>query len=213
MKTLVLTYQELSISANREAWFNATQIAAQFGKRLDKFWERQETQDYLAALHELSNTPKTGDLKFNIRNYPQFIRAQKGNNGGTWLHPDLMVLFARWIDVRFSIWCDQQIKALLTDAPKWNESRSALSLCTRLQNEALKTTLEAQGKAPQHYHYINEARLLNRAFSGQNAINRDQLSSEELKHLIHITAHNLSNIYQGKSYQERKQSLNQALVE
>ena len=36
-----------------------------------------------------------------------------GNNRGTWLHPKLAVHFARWLDPKFAVWCDEQIEALL----------------------------------------------------------------------------------------------------
>jgi hypothetical protein len=35
--------------------------------------------------------------------------TQRGFNGGTWAHPKLAVFFARWLDVRFAVWCDMQI--------------------------------------------------------------------------------------------------------
>lgn len=37
-----------------------------------------------------------------------------GSNQGTWIHQDLVVMFARWLDPRFAFWCDRQIHALLT---------------------------------------------------------------------------------------------------
>lgn len=45
-----------------------------------------------------------------------FVKTHAGspaNGGGTWLHSKLAVVFARWLDVHFAVWCDQQIDALL----------------------------------------------------------------------------------------------------
>lgn len=36
-------------------------------------------------------------------------QATKGRNGVTYLHPKLAVFFARWLDVRFAVWCDLMI--------------------------------------------------------------------------------------------------------
>ena len=37
-----------------------------------------------------------------------------GNNRGTWLHPKLAIHFARWLDPKFAVWCDEQIEQLLS---------------------------------------------------------------------------------------------------
>lgn len=100
---VALDYQGLTVSFNEDGWFNATAAAAHYGKRLDHYLANAETQDYIAALCEGGNPRKVGD----------FVRTQRGRNGGTWFHPDLGVHFARWLDARFAIWCDRQIRALL----------------------------------------------------------------------------------------------------
>ena len=64
-KLITLDYQGLAVTASREAWFNATQIAEMHGKRLDKFFERKRNQDYVHAIakkHGL-NTPFSGYLE------------------------------------------------------------------------------------------------------------------------------------------------------
>ncbi|WP_193564190.1 hypothetical protein [Eikenella corrodens] len=44
MNILKLDYQGLPVHANREAWFNATGIAEQHGKRLDNFFYWKPTR-------------------------------------------------------------------------------------------------------------------------------------------------------------------------
>lgn len=85
-----------------DGWFNMTQAAQQFGKRLDNFWTSPDTKEYLGE----------------IGKHPEFqgvstIRTVPGRTGGTWAHPKLAVFFARWLDVKFSVWCDMQIDKLL----------------------------------------------------------------------------------------------------
>lgn len=39
--------------------------------------------------------------------------TSRGNAGGTWLHPDLVVFFARWLDPKFAVFCDAVIHDLI----------------------------------------------------------------------------------------------------
>ena len=64
-----------------------------------------ETQEYIAALGERTDTRKSGYVKTS--------RATIANGGGTWLHPKLAVVFARWLSVRFAVWCDEQIDRII----------------------------------------------------------------------------------------------------
>lgn len=209
-KLITLDYQGIALTANREAWFNATEIAEAYNKRLAKFWEREETQEYLNELCELSNIPKTGYLgkPFNLKNYPEFIKAKRGNNGGTWLHPDLMVYFARWINIRFGIWADQQIKNLLLDGKSWNALRADSKLGYQIMSEILQAKRAAEGKETENHHYINEALLCNAAITGQfKSLDRESLSKPTLNMLIRLEGRNAALIGQGLSYEQRKTAL------
>lgn len=96
-------YQGHAIRFTSDGWINATEVAKRFGKRVDHWLANAETQQYLQALSEALNTRHSGDL----------IRGQRGRGGGTWLHPKLAVTFSRWLDVKFAVWCDLHIDALL----------------------------------------------------------------------------------------------------
>lgn len=93
-------YQGLQVSFTAEGWFNATVVAARHGKRVDHWLANQDTKDYIAALQRLDgNTRLSG-----------YLKTQRGKDGGTWLHPRLAVHFARWLDVDFAVWADEQIR-------------------------------------------------------------------------------------------------------
>ena len=62
-----------------------------------------------------SNTGKSRITK------SRFIKAKRGNAGGTWLHPKLAVAFARWCDIDFALWCDEQIEALISSGREWGK--------------------------------------------------------------------------------------------
>lgn len=87
-----------------DGWFNMTKAAQHFGRDVRKFFANQETLEYLQAL--AANAPKSAQL----------VEARRGNGGGTWAHPKLAVFFARWLDVRFSVWCDAVIEDILKGA-------------------------------------------------------------------------------------------------
>lgn len=92
--------ESTALTFREDGWFNMTKAAKAFDRRIDKFWEAQETKDYMAAL---LNTLKTGDL----------VETKRGNQGGTWAHPKLAVFFARWLDTKFAVWCDAVIDDIL----------------------------------------------------------------------------------------------------
>ena len=55
-------FQGNLFSFNMDGWINATEVAAQYGKRLDVWLKTEETKAYIAALGEALNTTKRWDL-------------------------------------------------------------------------------------------------------------------------------------------------------
>ncbi len=105
-------YQGQPVSFNTDGWLHATKIAERFGKRLDHWLENAETLEYVRALDEIQNPGAELPAISNTRN-SGYLKTRRGNNGGTWLHPKLAVMFARWLDAKFAVWCDMQIDALI----------------------------------------------------------------------------------------------------
>lgn len=79
-----------------------TKAAQAFGKDLKEFWSNKDTTEYILALPAVNggNSPEYPAAK------TRYVEASRGRHGGTWAHPKLAVFFARWLDVRFSVWCD-----------------------------------------------------------------------------------------------------------
>lgn len=94
----------MAFTFREDGWFNMTKAAQHFGKRVDNFLANAETKEYLSALEAL------------VPGNP-VIKTQRGNGNlpsvGTWAHPKLAVFFARWLDVRFAVWCDAVIEDIL----------------------------------------------------------------------------------------------------
>lgn len=99
----------ISVSFRNDAWFNATQVAAKFGK-VPKDWLRtDETKAYTQAIGQIC-----------LIDVNQLLSRKAGSpehGGGTWMHPKLGIPFARWLDPKFGVWCDMQIEKILHGTP------------------------------------------------------------------------------------------------
>lgn len=93
-------YNSHSFVFREDGYFNMTKAAAHFGKRLDHFMASPDTKSYVTAL-----SPFCGDK--------EVVSIRRGSGlyqgTGTWAHPKLAVFFARWLDVKFAVWCDMMI--------------------------------------------------------------------------------------------------------
>lgn len=94
------TFNNVPFVFREDGWFNMTKAAQHFGKLVPKFLELPSTKEYIDALRE------------NIQESDVYT-AHRGRHGGTWAHPKLAVFFARWLDVRFAVWCDAMIEDIL----------------------------------------------------------------------------------------------------
>lgn len=197
MTIITLQYQDHAIAYQDDGWFNATQAAAKWD-RLPNDWLRlPATQEYLQA------------LKSKYGNIPQ-LKTKRGQAGGTWLHPRLAVMFARWLDVDFAIWCDEQIDLLVRDKDDWRKLRHQAASSFKVANDILKLVRQDAGKATESHHYSNEARLVNWALAGEfKGIDRNALQADELSLLAYLEERNAVLIGRGLSYDQRKPTLKQ----
>ena len=190
--------QGKGMSFRKDGWFNATVAALRFKKRLQNYLDNKETVNNMIELAKMLNHSNQSDL----------IKASRGNGGGTWFHPELAVHFARWLDLKFSIWCDNQIDQLLRGNKDWRYVRHKASISYQLMQEMLKMEREAEDKGTVSYHYINEARMLHWALAGRfEGFDRQQLSSSELDVLAELEVRNTLLIGKGIAYEKRKEAL------
>ena len=200
MKGLITSqYDGQELSFNEQGWFNATQAASKFNKSVHEWVRLPDTQKYLDAL---------------IRKYGKipYLKTKRGNNGGTWLHPKLAVRFAQWLDIDFALWCDEQIDHLLRGShPIFDHRRLRHQAASTYKavSAVLKLSREQLGKETKPHHYMNEARLINWAMTGQfTGLDRDSLSYDELDLLAELEAQDLILIGSQCTYDQRKTALN-----
>ena len=104
-----------------------TKAAKVYGKDLSNFMRSPETLEYISALSVIS-TDK------------EIVQTQRGSGllpqVGTWGHPKLAVFFARWLDVKFAVFCDMVIDDILNKkaelvVTKPEESAATLTMSSR----------------------------------------------------------------------------------
>lgn len=182
---------------NDDGWFNATAAAEKFNKDLSNWVRSVDAVSYIDALKSVENT--------------DYLVTKKGRNGGTWLHPDLAVVFARWLDVRFAVWCDQQIKAIIYGAPEqtdWKRVRHEAAATYKVMSSMLDMRRQLEGKKTMPHHYANEAKLVNWALTGKfMPVYRDLLPANELDLLAKLEELNALLIGQGFDRDARKDRL------
>ena len=105
-----LSFGNVAVSFRQDGFLNATAISQHFGKLPKDYLTTEQTQQYIAALAEsLSERTKI------LTDKNQLVIIKKGGaEQGTWLHPKLAIHFARWLDPRFAVWCDEQIEQILS---------------------------------------------------------------------------------------------------
>ena len=120
----------------------------------------------------------------------------------------MAVAFARWCDIDFALWCDEQIEALISSGREWGKARAQSSIGYQVMSEILQSKRQAEGKATLPHHYGNEALLCNAALTGQfKPLERDRLDKAGLSLLTRLEARNAALISSGMGYRERKAAL------
>lgn len=127
------------------------------------------------------------------------------------MHPKLGVAFARWLDMDFAVWCDEQIEAIIHGTPEqtdWRRLRHEAASSYKVMSDIVKETRIEMGKEAQPYHYANEAKLINWALTGKHKpLDRSTLSTEQLDLLAKLEARNSVLLARGANRDSRKELL------
>ena len=167
---------------NEHVFVNATEMARPFGnEKRPQFWiNNQNTSEFLNALGKARNIA-LADL---------VIVTKGGKNPGTWMHEDVAIEFARWLNPAFAIWCNDRIKELMmfgmTATPQTLENLVSnpdliIDLATALKHERAanedlslrnkQQTIELQKQAPK-VGYFDEV------LQSQSTYNTNQIAKE-----------------------------------
>jgi len=191
---------------SEELYFNATDIAKQFGKKPDDFLRLQATKEYIEEV--------LLDSQVGISRLENLVRVTHGGKyKGTWLHQELAFEFAGWCSAKFR-----------RSLHKWAENRLHEEHRRKLLRLELKTGFLPLTQAlliihpePKPYHFSNECNMINRLVTGMDAkrfkeLNgvshvRDGLDADGLRKMDALQKHDATLIDMGFSYDERKELL------
>lgn len=144
-------YQGQAVRFNSEGWINATDVAKRFGKRPVDWLKQSETRAYLDALAEA--------LTCDAESLVETSKARADRGGGTWLHPKLAVAFARWLDLKFAVWADLRIDALLrgelNEKQQFDQACRALSDGQQVASLSGRELARWKGRRPLLEHQVD----------------------------------------------------------
>lgn len=187
-----------------EGWLNASEAAAQFGRHADDWLGLPTTDRYMEALARNLSAKQPGRPLAKT----DLAARRRGRPGGTWIHPKLVVAFARWLSDDFAAWCDMQIDSVLYGASCEQEQarlRHEAAASFKVMQEILRDSREADGKTTAAHHYANEARLISWAVIGASGkLDRHSLGADELDLLARVEERNAVLIGRGVEYAKRK---------
>lgn len=131
-------FEGLRISTRADGYWNATEMCQAYNKRLDNFLRLDSTQAYLKAFDKLrfksltseesetgsqqelgkreseeSETDSQQELDHNLKSAISQTRGGRGKQG-TWVHPQLALKLAAWLNPEFEVWVYATIEKLFT---------------------------------------------------------------------------------------------------
>ena len=143
--TQVFQYNENQVifQIEKDGMINATELAKPFGKhKRPTFWLRTAAaKEYMEAYSDDAHIC-TSSLMSTV--------TGKGRQQGTWMHPDIAIEFARWLNPRFGIWCNLRIKELL------NTGCAITEEFKEEMNSKLQTLYSEMEKVQNNYNHLLE---------------------------------------------------------
>ncbi|MCC8367095.1 KilA-N domain-containing protein [Xenorhabdus sp. PB61.4] len=110
IKIIPMEYDKQLFPFNNDCWVNATFAAQHFGKRTLDWLRLDSTKEYAKEIGEeidIEAINSKGEISHLL------VEVRKGRHGGTWIHPELVIEFARWLSPKFARACDRHIKNML----------------------------------------------------------------------------------------------------
>jgi hypothetical protein len=149
------------LDPEKKGYINATAIAKQFDKKVNHWLENGQIQDYINALiHRINSRCRNsgnGTQSISYNDLVMIVQGGSPQQQGTWLHPRLAVIFARWMSAHFAVWCDEQIEALLHQHPEYQKQFPELSV---IFEKLEKNQQQLKNEVDQRFEQM--AQMLNR---------------------------------------------------
>jgi len=180
-----------------EAYFRITGIAEKFGKETKEFAKLSSVNEYIEILEK----EVKGGLIPPLKRGKDFIYTKRGKyGGGTWLHKELFLKFASWVNVQFERDMHRLVMNLITYADQLKIDRlDTKFLYKELGKTVQDIYLPKQSVNGQRFTFVNLANLINLKVLGYTAKQyrelhnvekdkaiRDTLSDEVLEQIIEV---------------------------
>lgn len=151
----------ISFQKGNSVMVNATQMAKPFCKSPKDFLKTEQSKRYIDALSEVKKI-LSSDL----------VKVVYGDNGGTWMHEDVALEFARWLSPAFAIWCNDRIKELLTTGVTTvsNDDEAITYAMTVLQKRLEQAKAEKELLAKQNAKLQPKADFADAAFATDDKV-------------------------------------------
>ncbi len=210
IETAIINSAKISVDVSflqqtGELFFNATDMARPFGKTPAEWIRLPDTEAYIDAILNMGLS--------HILQVDDIIKTKRGRDGGTWLHQDLGLGFARWLSPLLAVKLDRWTRDRLKEEMSYRESRLEAKTGFRPMTKAIADSHEVA----KHYHYSNEVNLLYRIVIGVTAkefckhhnVNtvRDYLTPKQLDQLNQLQTIDTGLILMGCPYEVRKETL------
>ncbi|RYX80813.1 KilA-N domain-containing protein [bacterium] len=108
-----------------DVMINATEMGRVYGKEPYDFTKQEGTKRYMAVLKTSipafrSDPESERQPEIKVLSDENILRSERGGDegGGTWMHRQLALKFAAWLDPRFEVWVFQKIDELMFDYSK-----------------------------------------------------------------------------------------------
>ena len=109
--------------------------------------------------------------------------ATRGKDGGTWMHPKLIIDFAMWVSVEFkSVVIDYVLDGLIQSRTEAGDYYN--EMCATV----LDTYVDYFGRKPPPSIFINEARLIRGLVTEKKE--RNEMTEQELKQITYLQKFN-----------------------
>lgn len=184
MSVQKLSFGNVAVSFRQDGYLNATAVALHFGKRVKDFIKTEQNQEYIAALAESLSNGRKIPLEQN-----QLVIVKNGssqNGGGTWLHPKLAIHFARWLDPKFAVWCDEQIEQLLSGSLQPKPTKALPNGLTAEQIETVKKLHNALVKSAPKEQQAKIAITLWSAVKSKFGVSYKEVPAEQFAEVLSV---------------------------
>jgi hypothetical protein len=218
-ENITLLFEGFTIIAREDGFISGTEMCRVRNKKFNDWSRLQSTKDLITALEDdLSDT-----ILITGNTVLKFIDVKIGKYGGAWIHPDLAVNLAEWIDKVFAIKVGRFIREIATlGYETLKEAHLALlkdhkNLKTNHKQLLYKREYHKFKKGPSFYIYSIGGGRFKIGFEGENVNVRFQghrTSCPELKVVMVVYSPNAYMLEQNMllRFEPKKIELNHEFV-